>query len=612
MGTAQVSLPTTSSDPFQPFDLLNTRRFGPSLLVDNVAGGQLSVPMQEMMTLAKQNGATFLQAGVSWPSLEPTTAGVYNFDALDAVLNTCQTHNWKLLLRFVFVRNGGNNSAQFISTADLARDQTGTPYSRADCIVASLNAEHFNLRVEAAIQAALQHIKDIGKAGLLGGVSVTMNQTAEGQYAVTNEYNGGPEVGALFGYSDDDKAAFRTWAQTKYGNITAINAAWGTGYGTIGNINTPVVSPSQTGGNDWNPDNQQKRDFFEFRTWALARFHNRMADKVYAISPNIPMIAEFGNFQDGLSQTGGTWLIRPYLSSKFKMIKSNDESGNGSTYPLDLSTAICRADWTAAGATEIYAGGTINNSNIQSSGSYTIQQMIDQYTDVFDNGGSLGVYFSPFLSNADNHAPAIAESKRRMAAVFQGVQTWLNNNQPRTTWDKTMTVPASTISQYGYAAPYGGGGTIRQRYAAEREGGTKRVRFMILTSNMDRASAPVVAQAPATQSATIGQGFNVTLAANTFTDPGNLALTYAWTNLPAGLSGNGLTLSGIPSGSAGTFTATLRATNTAGLSTSTNVTVVYTAATPPTPPVAQAPVVAQAPATQNATIGQGFTVNPGR
>ncbi len=114
------------------------------------------------------------------------------------------------------------------------------------------------------------------------------------------------------------------------------------------------------------------------------------------------------------------------------------------------------------------------------------------------------------------------------------------------------------------------------------------------------AQAPVVAQAPATQNATIGQGFTATLAANTFTDPGNLALTYAWTNLPAGLSGNGLTLSGIPSGSAGTFTATLRATNTAGLSTSTNVTVVYTAATPPTTPTT--PVV-------GAGTGTGLTGN---
>ncbi|XWW44991.1 hypothetical protein JYG30_19970 [Fibrella sp. USSR17] len=90
--------------------------------------------------------------------------------------------------------------------------------------------------------------------------------------------------------------------------------------------------------------------------------------------------------------------------------------------------------------------------------------------------------------------------------------------------------------------------------------------------------APVVAQAPATQNGTIGQSFNASLAGNTFADPGNLALTYSWSNLPSGLSANGLTLSGTPAGPAGTFTATLRATNVAGLSVTTNVTFVYTAA----------------------------------
>lgn len=457
------------NDPFANIDLVSTRRYGLSLHVDNLVNGNFNATTQELMAVAKDNGASFLQVGIGWPTFEPTVNN-YNYAVLDAALNTCQENGWLLLLRLIFIRNGGNNSTDFIAPADLARDQTGAAFNQADVIVASVCSPQFNTRCEAALDALLNHVKASGKAKLLAAVSVTMTQTAEGEYPQSNDYGSGG-VGALFGYAEYDKADFRLWCQSRYGSIAAANKAWSTSYGAFSQVDIPVVYAFQPGGSIFNFDSVQKKDFQIFRTHALARYLNRMATKVATISPRINNLAETGNMQDNLSQMRGTLFYRPYLSALFRAVKSNDEP----KYPLALSNALCRGAWDKGSANEIYGSGL-------GGGSYTVDEMINQFTTVFKNGGSFSVYFGPLLAGADNDPVRIQLSKDRIAQTFQGVQRWLATNPAPTTWDATMTVAQRIIAQYGYNTPYDGGGTVRERFYALTQNGTKIVRLLIDTT----------------------------------------------------------------------------------------------------------------------------------
>ncbi|WP_345241015.1 PA14 domain-containing protein, partial [Nibrella saemangeumensis] len=83
--------------------------------------------------------------------------------------------------------------------------------------------------------------------------------------------------------------------------------------------------------------------------------------------------------------------------------------------------------------------------------------------------------------------------------------------------------------------------------------------------------APVVANAIPNQSGMAGTAFSYTVPTSTFSDPDGDVLAYQITGLPAGLSANGLSISGTPSAAA-TATVTVRATDPAGLFATTTFT----------------------------------------
>jgi hypothetical protein len=117
-------------------------------------------------------------------------------------------------------------------------------------------------------------------------------------------------------------------------------------------------------------------------------------------------------------------------------------------------------------------------------------------------------------------------------------------------------------------------------------------------------TAPTVANAVSSQTATVGQNFVLNLA-GTFTDqqtPNSLSLSAS--GLPAGLSLVGTTLSGTPSVS-GVSTVTLTATDPGNLSASTS----FVLTVNPAPVVNTAPTLANAVSSQTATVGQSYSLN---
>ncbi|MFD2573863.1 putative Ig domain-containing protein [Spirosoma soli] len=117
-------------------------------------------------------------------------------------------------------------------------------------------------------------------------------------------------------------------------------------------------------------------------------------------------------------------------------------------------------------------------------------------------------------------------------------------------------------------------------------------------------TAPTLANAISSQTATVGQSYSISLA-NTFTDqetPNSLSLSVS--GLPTGLTLVGTTLSGTPSVS-GVNTVMLTATDPGSLTASTS----FVLTVSPASVVNTAPTVVNAISSQTATVGQPFVLN---
>lgn len=106
-------------------------------------------------------------------------------------------------------------------------------------------------------------------------------------------------------YCDVSAAAFRSWLEAKYGDIDALNEAWGTAfwsqrYGSWAEIGTPRVAPAAI-----NPT--QQLDFSRFSSDACLDVYRAERDALRSITPDVPITTNFMvmQFQQQLDYT--TW-----------------------------------------------------------------------------------------------------------------------------------------------------------------------------------------------------------------------------------------------------------------------------------------------------------------
>lgn len=92
-------------------------------------------------------------------------------------------------------------------------------------------------------------------------------------------------------YSDHSVRAFRSWLQDRYGELDAVNAAWGTAfwgqrYGEWHEIDAPRISATTS-----NPS--QRLDFARFTNSALLANFRRERDILHRLSPGVPVTTNF-------------------------------------------------------------------------------------------------------------------------------------------------------------------------------------------------------------------------------------------------------------------------------------------------------------------------------
>ena len=106
---------------------------------------------------------------------------------------------------------------------------------------------------------------------------------------VSNEYG----CHNRFDYSDDAMRAFQRWCKERYGDIEAVNDAWGTYFWSQRMTDfSQIIPPRYIGeGNFMNPG--KLLDFKRFCSDALKEFFKAERDALAEITPNIPLTTNF-------------------------------------------------------------------------------------------------------------------------------------------------------------------------------------------------------------------------------------------------------------------------------------------------------------------------------
>ena len=110
-----------------------------------------------------------------------------------------------------------------------------------------------------------------------------------------------------YDYSDNALAAFRTWCETKYGTVDALNEAWGTAFWSQ-HVNSfdEVLLPRHMGGDSMvNPP--QQLDYERFGNDMLLDFYKAERDAIEEICPGKPFTTNFMVSTDQCTMDYAQW-----------------------------------------------------------------------------------------------------------------------------------------------------------------------------------------------------------------------------------------------------------------------------------------------------------------
>lgn len=194
--------------------------------------------------------------------------------------------------------------------------------------------------------------------------------------AVAERYGNHPAVAAWqtdneFGchntaisYSDAAATGFRDWLAERYGNVAALNQAWGTvfwsqEYRTFDEVDLPHLTVTEA-----NPSH--RLDFQRYSSWAVARFQEAQYQLLKALSPGRPVshnymgfYTEFNHHEVSENLDIATWDSYPlgftqdfFLSAEEKVRYARTGHPDVPAFHHDLYRGMCasvRADAPAHG-----------------------------------------------------------------------------------------------------------------------------------------------------------------------------------------------------------------------------------------------------------------------
>lgn len=220
--------------------------------------------------LMKEAGVNLVSVGIfSWALLEPEE-GRYEFGYLDDVLDLLHTNGIAVDLATATASPPPWFSRRYPETLPVDREgRTRWPGGRqAWCPSSPVFREHALALVE---QLAVRY----------------RDHPALAMWHVSNELG----CHNVHCYCDVSAAAFRAWLAARYGEVHALNAAWGTAfwsqrYGSFEEILPPRLTPTF-------PNPTQQLDFWRFSSDALLDYFRAERDLLHRITPGVPVTTNF-------------------------------------------------------------------------------------------------------------------------------------------------------------------------------------------------------------------------------------------------------------------------------------------------------------------------------
>jgi beta-galactosidase len=219
----------------------------------------------EDLELMQEAGVSFLSVGIfSWALLEPAE-GTYDFAWLDEVMDNLAGIGVKVALA----------TATAAPPAWLVRKHPEILPATADGTVLGPGSRRHYTPSSAVYRRYATGITRVLAERYKDHPALAL-------WHVDNEL--GCHVSEFYG--EEDTAAFRAWLERRYGNIDALNAAWGTAfwsqnYGSFAEILPPAVAPSTL-----NPG--QQLDFQRFNSWALMDYYRELVAVLREVTPGVP------------------------------------------------------------------------------------------------------------------------------------------------------------------------------------------------------------------------------------------------------------------------------------------------------------------------------------
>jgi beta-galactosidase len=225
---------------------------------------------QDDVALMREAGVNLVSVGIfSWALLEPTE-GTFTFDWLDRVLDLLHGADIRVDLA----------TPTAAPPAWFTRRHPGTrPVTREGHVLGGGARQSFCPNAQEYAGAAAAITEQLGRR--------YGSHPALALWHVHNEFGGALATC----YCATCGAAFRSWLEQRYGDLEALNAAWGTAfwgqrYSSFEEVEPPRVAPTVV-----NPAHQL--DYMRFSSDTHLANYRRERDILRALSPGVPITTNF-------------------------------------------------------------------------------------------------------------------------------------------------------------------------------------------------------------------------------------------------------------------------------------------------------------------------------
>jgi hypothetical protein len=274
------------------------------------------------MTKMNEFGCNSTIISVHWQEIYEKITDKPDWSIIDDQVNHALKLNWKIGFR-IYMGRGFYNTGRdkFWLDTESLMDFKGKPltvyYHRSFISFCADEPLQRSLNFIKEVAQRYKYLQDLNK---LIFISVTTTNEDELGYPHHNEQY--PQVGRYSAVYDHSKPAmikWIDWVSKKYKTIRTVNAAWGTEYKRMDEVEPHV--------NWWNTKASftgiRGKEWYFFRHSNLKKFSDDAINVIKGVDKNIKVATECGSYTDHLVHLRGTALF-PTLTEKADYVKYSD------------------------------------------------------------------------------------------------------------------------------------------------------------------------------------------------------------------------------------------------------------------------------------------------